>query len=226
MIHRPAKGAYNPGLNPGSSGVSLTGMRGRLAMMVTRRRKLGRRAMLGRCAAAVAGSAVGMAHAAAWEAPNSQGAPAVDTGARIRRVVTGHNAQGRSCVLSDELVLVTNIWVTSGSEPLGAWGSAEKRSLLPTTRPQIDPAPGGTRWTIATMQPAREPKPTLQNRLGFHRTSTIDYVYVLSGEVVLLLDEQEVLLKAGDTVIQRNTDHAWRVDGTVPARLLVALVRV
>jgi quercetin dioxygenase-like cupin family protein len=76
------------------------------------------------------------------------------------------------------------------------------------------------------MQPARDPKPTLQNRQGFHRTSTIDYVYVLSGEVVLLLDEQEVLIKAGDTVIQRNTDHAWRVDAAEPARLLVALVRV
>lgn len=97
---------------------------------------------------------------------------------------------------------------------------------LPTTRPQIDPPAGGTRWTIATMQPARDPKPTLQNRQGFRRTATIDYVYVLSGETVLLLDEQEVLLKAGDTVIQRNTDHAWRVDGNVPARLLVALVRV
>lgn len=195
-------------------------------MTVTQSRKLGRRAILRRCAAAVAGSAVGTAHAAVWGAPSSQGVPAVDGDARIRRVVTGHNAKGRSCVLSDERVPVTDIWVTSGSEPLGAWGSTEKRSILPTTRPQIDPAPGGTRWTVATMQPARNPKPTLQNRQGFHRTSTIDYVYVLSGEVVLLLDEEEVLLKAGDTVIQRNTDHAWRVDGGVPARLLVALVRV
>lgn len=182
--------------------------------------------MLGRSAAAAAGAALGMVQVPALGTPLAQGTPGPEGGARIRRVVTGHNAQGRSCVLSDELVSVTNMWVTSGSEPLGAWGPAEKRSVLPTTRPQIDPAAGGTRWTIATMQPARDPKPTLQNRQGFHRTSTIDYVYVLSGEVVLLLDEQEVQLKAGDTIIQRNTDHAWRVDGAVPARLLVALVRV
>ncbi len=193
-------------------------------MTMTRRRKLSRRAMLGRSAAVAAGSAVGMLPVVT-SAAIAQAPPGVESG-RIRRVVTGHNAQGRSCVLSDEMVPVTNIWVTNGSEPLGAWGAAERRTILPTNRPQIDPAPGGTRWTIATMQPARDPKPTLQNRQGFHRTSTIDYLYVLNGEVVLLLDEEEVVLKTGDTVIQRNTEHAWRVDGAVPARLLVALVRV
>jgi hypothetical protein len=121
---------------------------------------------------------------------------------RIRRVVTGHNAQGGSFVLSDELVPVTNIWVMSASEPVGAGTMREKPGLLPTNRPQIDPLAGGTRWTIATISPARDPTPTLQNRQGFHRTATIDYVYVLSGDVVLLLDEQEVRLQAGDAVIQ------------------------
>jgi mannose-6-phosphate isomerase-like protein (cupin superfamily) len=190
--------------------------------MPMRRRELSRRAMLGRSAAAAAGSGLGMMQPATWAA-SAQGPAGLD---RIRRVVTGHNAKGRSCVLSDQVVPVANMWITSEAEPLGAWGDAERRSVLPTNRPQIDPPPGGTRWTIATMQPARDPKPTLQNRQGFHRTATIDYVYVLSGDVVLLLDEEEVVLKAGDTVIQRNTEHAWRVDGAQPTRLLVALVRV
>ena len=57
-------------------------------------------------------------------------------------------------------------------------------------------------------------------------TSTIDYCYLLSGEVVLLLDEQEVTIKAGDVVILRNSFHSWRNDGTVPARMTVTLVRV
>lgn len=187
--------------------------------------RLDRRVMLGCAAAALAGTALGaFTQTGALAAQAAQGGS--DAGPRIRRVVTGHNAQGRSFVASDELVSVSNIWITSASEPVGPWGPREKRGVLPTNRPQIDPPAGGTRWTIATMQPARDPKPTLQNRQGFHRTATVDYIYVLSGEVVLLLDEQEVLLNAGDTVIQRNTEHAWRVDGNVPARLLVALVRV
>jgi quercetin dioxygenase-like cupin family protein len=60
-----------------------------------------------------------------------------------------------------------------------------------------------------------------------HRTLTIDYVFVLSGEVTMLMDiPPEVKLKAGDVVIQRNTMHSWRVDGTTPVSLLASLVRV
>ena len=44
---------------------------------------------------------------------------------------------------------------------------------------------------------------------GFHKTDTIDYAIVLSGEIYALMDEGEVLLKAGDVLIQRGTNHAW-----------------
>jgi hypothetical protein len=119
------------------------------------------------------------------------------------------------------------LWKTSADEPLGANLPGEPRGPFPTTRPETDPQLGGTRWLVATYQP-NDPsrRGTLVNRQGFHRTATIDYVYVLSGEIVLLTDEQEVTLKAGDFVVQRNNYHAWRNDGNVPARLLVTLVRV
>jgi quercetin dioxygenase-like cupin family protein len=42
-----------------------------------------------------------------------------------------------------------------------------------------------------------------------HKTETLDYIIILSGEVYLILEEQETLLKAGDIVIQRATEHAW-----------------
>lgn len=145
---------------------------------------------------------------------------------RIRRVVTGHNAQGKSCVISDEMVSENNIWTTSAADPVGALRPGERAALLPTTRPAIDPPPGGTRITFASFQPSKDPKPSLQNRQGFHRTATIDYIFLLSGEVVLLLDVEEVTLKAGDIVIQRNTEHAWRNDGQTPARAFIALARV
>jgi hypothetical protein len=148
---------------------------------------------------------------------------------RVRRVVTGHNAQGKSYVISDDMVAVNELWKTSAMEPLGPWGPGEAPTILSNAgNIAADPPAGGGRWSFVTFLPAADPalKPTLQNRQRFHRTQTIDYALILSGEVVLLLDTQEVVLKAGDVVIQRNTYHSWRVDGTVPARLSMMMLKV
>lgn len=157
--------------------------------------------------------------------------PAAGQGAavapRVRRVVTGHNAQGKSYVVSDEMVATNELWKTSAMEPLGARGPGEAPGILPNAgNIAADPPAGGGRWSVVTFQPAVDPKPSLENRQRFHRTQTIDYAYILSGEVTLLLDLQEVTLKPGDAVIQRNTYHAWRVDGSVPARLSMMMIRV
>ena len=57
-----------------------------------------------------------------------------------------------------------------------------------------------------------------------HRTETIDYAVVLSGEIVLLLDDKDVQLKAGDVVIQRGTNHAWSNRSDKPCRMLYVLM--
>jgi len=57
-----------------------------------------------------------------------------------------------------------------------------------------------------------------------HRTQTVDYAVVLEGEITLLLDEGEVMLKAGDVVIQRGTNHAWRNHTSKPTRMLYVLM--
>ena len=57
-----------------------------------------------------------------------------------------------------------------------------------------------------------------------HRTETVDYAVVLEGEITLLLDEGEVMLKAGDVVIQRGTNHAWRNHTDKPTRMLYVLM--
>ena len=44
---------------------------------------------------------------------------------------------------------------------------------------------------------------------GFHKTDTVDYAIVLSGEIVAMMDEGETTLKTGDVLIQRGTNHAW-----------------
>lgn len=57
-----------------------------------------------------------------------------------------------------------------------------------------------------------------------HRTETIDYAVVLEGEIVLLLDDADVPLKAGDVVIQRGTNHAWSNRSDKPCRMLYVLI--
>jgi hypothetical protein len=57
-----------------------------------------------------------------------------------------------------------------------------------------------------------------------HRTETIDYAVVLAGEIVLLLDDEDLHLKAGDVVIQRGTNHAWSNRSSEPCRMLYVLI--
>ena len=56
-----------------------------------------------------------------------------------------------------------------------------------------------------------------------HRTESLDYAVVLEGEVTMLLDDQDVLLKAGDVVIQRGTNHAWSNRSRKTVRMLYVL---
>ncbi len=57
-----------------------------------------------------------------------------------------------------------------------------------------------------------------------HRTQTVDYAVVLEGEIIMLLDDSEVHLKAGDVVIQRGTNHAWSNRSGKPVRMLYMLM--
>jgi len=56
-------------------------------------------------------------------------------------------------------------------------------------------------------------------RTVMHRTGTLDYVVVISGEIVLVLDDSEVTLRQGEVVVQRGTDHAWENRSSQPARM-------
>ena len=59
---------------------------------------------------------------------------------------------------------------------------------------------------------------------GFHKTDTIDYAIVLSGEIYALMDEGEVLLKAGDVLVQRGTNHAWSNRTEAPCCIAFVLI--
>jgi quercetin dioxygenase-like cupin family protein len=141
-----------------------------------------------------------------------------------RRIVTGHDAAGRSIVLSDGptptlRTLPTGvdfheIWSTAGAPaPIAATEPAE-----PTARPlQVAPDPLGTIVHVIDM-PAG-------SSADIHRTRTIDYGIVLEGEVHLELDDgSQTRLASGDVIVQRGTAHAWYNRSNSVARMLFVMV--
>lgn len=131
-----------------------------------------------------------------------------------RRVVTGHDASGKSIVLLDGPppqhhpmsgpaigADFYEIWNTARPVPLLT--AAEARE--PNERGfSIMPISGHLLRLIELYPPQEGGKRTVM-----HRTKTLDYVVVIEGEFVLVLDDAELTLNKGDVVVQRGTDHAW-----------------
>ncbi|HET7158351.1 MAG TPA: cupin domain-containing protein [Burkholderiales bacterium] len=174
---------------------------------------------------------------------------------KIRRVVTGHDANGKAIVLEDGLApavrtnphrpghISVDLWKTNASPVI-----VKRAEPDPTAGPkQIHPQPHGTVFRISEIAPeteairnmdaakAREVFKAMGNESAstfsqnqrhpfMHRTQTLDYAVVLEGEVVMLLDEEEVHLKAGDVVIQRGTNHAWSNRSDKPCKMLYVLI--
>jgi quercetin dioxygenase-like cupin family protein len=166
---------------------------------------------------------------------------------KVRRIVTGVNAAGRSTILSDTL-FPTGTVAPGEAVRVGLWTTDSAPASNEGTR---DPVPdgvimrtppdrrGGTVVRITDIPPdtarAYDPE-TLRQRgcrttpdrsarhPGFHATDTVDYAVCLEGEVWAVLDEAETLMRPGDVLIQRGTYHAWsnRSDGM--CRMLFVLI--
>ncbi len=155
---------------------------------------------------------------------------------QVRRVVTGHNAAGRSIFISDAptphvfsrtkgSAIVHELWETTGmpADNRGNEDAIKRGHRLPPPKhgsvfrvieypPDSErlaaiaheeklPDDGSGRAAATDRNYPRHP--------GFHKTATIDYAIVLSGEIYAMMDQGEVLLRAGDVLIQRGTNHAW-----------------
>jgi len=131
-----------------------------------------------------------------------------------RRVVTGHDARGKSIVLSDGPppqhhpmqgpaigADFHELWSDAAAVP--ELTSAVARE--PNERPFTIMPVAGQLLRILDVYPLSDGG----KRTVMHRTRTLDYVVVIEGELVLILDDSEVVLKPGDVVVQRGTDHAW-----------------
>ena len=185
--------------------------------------ELNRRVVLERTLAVFGGLGLFSADlAAAGQAGATTGGLEMKQG--VRRIITGHNAQGRSYIIKDDRVTsgpFPSLYKATGDMPLGPGPAGEPQKILPTDAPQLEPALGGSSFTFVTLPPTpRGAKP------GWHRTMTLDYNILLGGELVLMVDEGETLLHPGDVVIQRNTLHAWRNDTKSPVYWVAVLVPI
>lgn len=131
-----------------------------------------------------------------------------------RRVVTGHDASGKSVILSDgpppqhhpmhgRSVGADFIEIWNAPSPVPLLTSREARE--PNEREFTIMPVAGHLLRILDIYPPQDGG----KRTVMHRTRTLDYVVVIEGEVVLLLDDSEVTLRKGDVVVQRGTNHAW-----------------
>jgi mannose-6-phosphate isomerase-like protein (cupin superfamily) len=167
----------------------------------------------------------------------------------IRRIVTGLDANNKAVVLFDSRlplaprpsgVASTNLWITDSYPPALSFTQDD-----PAKTPiGISPPDNGTTFRVVEFPPhdaaaeAKMEPDFLMKSIGdtapargapvthpfMHRTRTLDYAVVLSGEIDMMLDETSVHLKPGDTVVQQATNHAWINRGKEPCRILFVLM--
>ena len=166
---------------------------------------------------------------------------------KVRRIVTGVNKAGRSCIVSDMrfpagggapgAAVRVGLW-TTGAAPdsnEGADDPVPDGVILRTPPPHrggsvirmTDIAPDASRAYDPDDLRRRGCKTTPDRSArhpGFHATDTIDYAVCLEGEVWAVLDDDETLMRPGDVLIQRGTYHAWSNRSDRIARMLFVLI--
>ena len=168
----------------------------------------------------------------------------------MRRIVTGHNQEGRSIItidgpparsIGEDVGGLFELWNTDGNiiDTKDNLDRADQDIIL-------SPPTGGTKFRYFQINSTPEgiPIEIMQEiaadafeKIGaghhridtskhpaMHKTETIDYIILLKGDVTLILDEDEVTLKPHDVVVQRGTNHAWVNNGDEPALLIAVLI--
>ena len=168
----------------------------------------------------------------------------------IRRVITGHDGQGRSIIASDEASPntiaisespafgMTDLWVTHDAPADNhVGGDPAARKIV------LEPPPRGTIFRVVEFPPdariagkfdrvkafealgaSEALDPDGSRHPGMHRTHSVDYAIVFSGEIWAVMDVGETLMRAGDCLVQRGTNHAW--SNRSNAACLVAFILV
>ncbi|MHA2397719.1 MAG: cupin domain-containing protein [Promethearchaeota archaeon] len=159
----------------------------------------------------------------------------------LRRIITGHNEEGKSIVAYDGAPMFGMNWITNGSP-----ADNKHKNDTAMQKPRLEPPSNGTKFSYFQLEPedpsmsaedlekgyadvfaageASHCRVDTSRHPGMHKTKTIDYIILLEGEVTLLLEEDEVELKPFDVVIQRGTNHAWVNKGSKTALLAAVLI--
>ncbi len=170
----------------------------------------------------------------------------------IRRIVTGVDAEGRSCITEDGAspsqrtvaarpgYRVTNLWRT---EPDARPDAGDTIAI----HDGVQPPRGGTILRIIDVPP--EPQDSSRSKEAveatfremfpdahrdgpkasaihpaMHKTPTVDYAIMLEGEITAIMENGETVMRAGDVLIQRGTNHAWSNRSGKPARIAFILI--
>jgi len=169
----------------------------------------------------------------------------------IRRVVTENDASGRSRIVEDAPASsIKTVEGRPGYRAVNVWRTEEmpaKIGAKDTTREHhgVHATKNGTILRIIDFPPEPKDPKELEKRLkatfggiysdansnrdvrrhpGMHKTHSVDYAIVLEGEIWAVMDEGETLLKAGDVLIQRGTNHAWANRSTKTCRMAFVLI--
>ena len=166
----------------------------------------------------------------------------------VRRVITSHDDTGKAIILIDGPTphrsereggaVLQNVWVTDET-PAVLTGKQDRMDR----KIGIPPPNGGSVIRVLDIPPTGDVSKldlnAMQSHLGpehvhpkarkprhpsMHRTRTIDYAIIMSGEIDMLLDDSEVHLKAGDILVQQATNHAWVNRGKEPCRICFVLI--
>ena len=168
----------------------------------------------------------------------------------MRRIVTGHNEDGKSVIkidgppsrsIGEDVGGLFEIWNTDG-EAIETTDHIDRADMDIV----LSPVKGGTKFRYFKINPTPQgiPIEILESlaadafkKIGaehervdttrhptMHETKTIDYIVLLDGDVTLLLDDDEVKLKPFDVVVQRGTNHAWVNNGSDPALFIAVLI--
>ena len=140
-----------------------------------------------------------------------------------RRVVTGVNSSGKSIIISDGFVPDNARFLSTKNSTSDLWIENQVPVDLNDNSDHFigysiktEPPKVGLTARIVTWQPGFS--------YPMHRTNTLDILFIVSGRLELILDEGKTILAAGDSAIQRGTNHGWRVDGDQPCTVGVVLI--
>ena len=168
---------------------------------------------------------------------------------RVRRVLTGHDSEGSSTIIADgqapnvkEMASMPGLALTDLWETTSAPASNAGHSDAAARPVRLEPPKSGTVLRVVEFPPDAQWRGQADARAAFksigaahvaakssadpmmHRTSTVDYAIVLKGEIHAVMEKGETLLKAGDILVQRGTNHSWSVRGNEPAMVAFVLV--